>query len=206
MKIIGLTGGSGAGKGEVCKAFLSFGIESIDTDKISRDVTKKGGACLDELIENFSGAILTEYGELNRKKLAEIAFSSRENLDKLNKITHKHILNECKRIILDMQNAGRTALIIDAPLLFESGFDKNCDIIISVIADLNKRIDRIIKRDNITEQQARARIENQKNDGFFIGNSDHIIYNNSDCADIYIQVSKIYRIIFEILEGKINNE
>jgi len=203
MKIIGLTGGSGAGKGEVCKAFLSFGIESIDTDKISRDVTKKGGGCLRELTENFSGAILGEYGELDRKKLAEIAFATQENLEMLNKITHKHILGECKRIILDMQNAGRNALIIDAPLLFESGFDKSCDIIISVIADLDKRIERIIERDNITAGQAQTRIKNQKSDDFFIENSDYIIYNNSDYADIYIQVSKIYDIIFE---GKIKNE
>jgi len=57
MKIIGLTGGSGAGKGEACKAFLSFGIESVDTDKISREVTKKGSDCLRELVESFSGVI-----------------------------------------------------------------------------------------------------------------------------------------------------
>jgi dephospho-CoA kinase len=200
MKIIGLTGGSGAGKGEVCKAFLSLGIESVDTDKISREVTKKGGGCLNELVGNFSGAILTSYGELDRKKLADIAFdpgSNGKNLETLNKITHKHILNECKRIILDMQNAGRKALIIDAPLLFESGFDKSCDVIIAVVADLDKRTERIIKRDSITGDQAAARIKNQKSDRFFLDNSDHVIYNNSDYADIYIQVSKIYDIIFK---------
>lgn len=196
MKIIGLTGGSGAGKGEACKAFLSHGIESVDTDKISREVTKKGSGCLMELTETFSGSILTPYGELDRKKLAEIAFSSEEKLGKLNQIIHKHILNECKRIILDMQNADRKAVIIDAPLLFESGFDKSCDIIISVISDLEKRVERIIKRDNITAEQAAIRIKNQKSDEFFVANSDYVIYNNSDYAEIYIQVSKIYNIIF----------
>ena len=197
MKIIGLTGGSGAGKGEVCKAFLGFGIDSVDTDKISRDVTRKGGECLGELVMGFSGGILDKYGNLNRKKLAEIAFSSRENLDKLNFITHRHILNDCKRIILDMKNADRKAVIIDAPLLFESGFDKSCDVIISVISDSQKRIERIVKRDGITETQAETRIKNQKTDEFFIANSDYIIYNNSDYADIYIQVSGIYNNIFE---------
>ena len=196
MKIIGLTGGSGAGKGEVCRAFLSFGVESIDTDKISRDVTKKGGDCLRELVETFSGKILGEYGSLDRKKLAEIAFSSRENLDKLNEITHKHILTECNRVMQYMQKAGREAVIVDAPLLFESGFDKSCDVIISVVADIDKRLERIIKRDNITSEQAEIRIKNQKDDGFFIANSNHVIYNNTDYADIYIQVSKIYNIIF----------
>ena len=192
MKIIGLTGGSGAGKGEVCKAFMGFGIESIDTDKIAREATRKGGDCLRELAENFSGIILNAYGGLDRKKLAELAFISEEKLELLNKITHKYILNECKRIMLDMENAGRKAVIVDAPLLFESGFDKSCDIIISVVADLEKRTERIIKRDNITSEQAELRIKNQKNDDFFIANSDYVVYNNSDYADIYIQVSKIY--------------
>jgi len=95
-----------------------------------------------------------------------------------------------------MQTAGRKAVIIDAPLLFESNFDKSCDIIISVTADIEKRLERIIKRDNITAEQAEARIKNQKSDGFFIRNSDYVIHNNSDYADIYIQVSKIYNIIF----------
>jgi len=195
MKIIGLTGGSGAGKGEVCKAFLRLGIESIDTDKISREITRKG-ECLIELVENFSGDILKDDGELDRKKLAYIAFSSKENHANLNKITHKYILKECNRIMLEMQSSGSKAVIIDAPMLFESGFDKNCDIIISVIADLEKRVGRIKKRDGITDEQAENRIKNQKCDGFFIENSDYAIYNNFDLNDVYTQVLKIYNIIF----------
>ena len=196
MKIIGLTGGSGAGKGEVCKAFLPNGIDSIDTDKISRDVTRKGTECLRELTENFSGVILTAYGELDRAKLAEIAFSSRKNLEALNSITHKHILKECANWLLSMVKADRQAVIIDAPLLFESGFDKNCDIIIVVIAELEKRLQRIVKRDNITPEQAEIRVKHQKNDGFLIENADYVIYNNSSYSDVYIQVSDICRELF----------
>ena len=196
MKIIGLTGGSGSGKGEVCKAFLSFGIESIDTDKIYRDAVKKDSECLTEIVENFSEVILNESGELDRKKLAEIVFSSKEHLGLLNKITHKHILNKCKDIMLDMEKSGKKAVIIDAPQLFESGFDKNCDVIISVVADLDKRIKRITKRDNITTEQAERRIKNQKSDGFFIENSDYAIYNNSDYENVYKQVFKIYNYIW----------
>jgi len=196
MKIIGLTGGSGAGKSEVCKAFLSFGVKSIDTDKISREVTGKG-ECLRELVENFSSIILNDNGELDRKKLAEIAFSSKENHELLNKITHKHILEECKRILLDIEKNGAESVIIDAPMLFESGFDKNCDVIISVTADLEKRIERIIKRDNITPEQAELRIKNQKSDEFFIKNSDYVIDNNSDYSGVSVQVSKTYDKIFK---------
>ena len=203
MKIIGLTGGSGAGKSIVCKAFKSFGIESIDTDKIARDVAKKdykNGECLTELVKTFSSDILKEDGELDRKKLADIAFCSKENHADLNRITHKYILNECDNIITNMQNSGiHKAVIIDAPVLFESGFDKNCDIIISVISDLEKRIERIIKRDKITAEKAEVRIKNQKSDKFLIENSNYLIYNNSDnfdYDDIFKQVEKIYNNIF----------
>ena len=196
MKIIGITGASGAGKSEARKVFELYGIKSIDTDKISREVTAKNSECLKELAEYFSSDILTDNGELDRKKLAGIAFSSAENLKMLNKITHKHIINKCNEIITEMKNAGEKAVIIDAPLLFESGFNTRCDVIISVVSDLDKKIERIIKRDNITEEQAKIRIQNQKSDEFLRENSDFVIYNNSDYAKLISQGTKIHNILF----------
>jgi dephospho-CoA kinase len=201
MKVIGLTGGSGAGKGEVCKMFAIYGIESIDTDTISREITRKGEPCLEELTRYFSHIILDEHGELNRKKLAEIAFASKDNkdnLDMLNQITHKHIIEECHSRIdrlkdmADMQGADKPAVIIDAPLLFESKFNRSCDIIISVIADTSARLERIIKRDNLTLQQAVRRIESQKDNDFFIRNSTYVIYNNGVLKEVKRQVADIY--------------
>jgi dephospho-CoA kinase len=191
MLIIGLTGGSGAGKGEVCRAFFDVGIESIDTDKIYREVTAKGGDCLRELAENFTVAVIDENGGLDRKKLAEIVFSSAQSLELLNKITHKHILERCGVILTDKQKAGHKAVIIDAPQLFESGFDKNCGVIISVVAARDKRIARIRARDNITAEQAEIRINNQKSDEFFVEHSDYVIYNDSDLGNVCRQVMEI---------------
>jgi len=199
MKIIGLTGGSGAGKGEVCKLFAAYGIESIDTDKISREVSRKGGACLEELTQYFSDIILDESGELDRKKLADIAFGDKAKLEILNKITHRHILEDCRARIEDMESAGKNAVIIDAPLLFESGFDKNCAIIISVIAETGIRLERVIKRDNLSLEQAVRRIENQKSDDFFIKNSTFVIYNNSEIKEVQRQVADIYMNMLNML-------
>jgi dephospho-CoA kinase len=192
MKIIGLTGGSGAGKGEVCKIFAAYGFESIDTDKISREITRKGGECLEELVLHFSDIILDDNGELDRKKLADIAFASKDKLELLNKITHAHILGECRSRIKNMQEAGKYAVIIDAPVLFESGFNKECDVIISVIAETSVRLERIIKRDNLTAEQAVRRIKNQNDDDFFTANSDYIIYNNGEIENINRQIDYIY--------------
>lgn len=193
MKVIGLTGGSGAGKGEICKLFEAYGIESIDTDKISREITRKGSACLEELVEYFSEIILDDSGELNRKKLADIAFASKDKHTLLNKITHTHILNECQNRIENMEKAEKSTVIIDAPLLFESGFNKKCDIIISVIAKKEQRLERIIKRDKLTLEQAIRRIENQKDDDFFIKHSDYVIYNNGSVKDMKRQVADMYK-------------
>ena len=191
MKIIGMTGGSGAGKSEVCGLFAGYGVESIDTDRVARAVTRGGSACLKELTRYFSEVILDNRGELDRKKLADAVFADKSKLEILNKITHKYILESCMNSIKDMESAGKNIVIIDAPLLFESGFNEKCDIIISVIADLNERIRRIINRDNLTSEQAVRRIENQKTDDFFLKHSDYIIYNNGALKEVEPQVAAI---------------
>jgi dephospho-CoA kinase len=190
MIVIGLTGGSGAGKGEVCKAFLYYGVEAIDTDKVSREVAGKGKPCLDELVHHFSGAILTGSGELNRAALAEAAFASEEKLLLLNKITHKYILDECRQWIADRLKANRQAVIVDAPLLFESGFDKSCDCVIAVTADAETRIARITERDGIPRETALKRIEKQQSDEFYASKSNFVIDNNTG-RDIPAQVRDI---------------
>ena len=193
MTIIGLTGGSGVGKGEVCKIFADFGIDSIDTDKIAREITQKGSECLSELVQHFSESILDKNGELNRQRLADIAFASKENHETLNKITHKHIIEACLSKIAEFKAIGKNALVIDAPLLFESGFDKRCDTIISVIAnDTNARLERIVKRDNISLEQAQNRIKKQKDDAFLIKNSDYVINNDGTINELECQVKEIY--------------
>ena len=178
---------------KVSKIFLScYGIESIDTDKIAREVTRRGEGCLEELTQYFSDIILDGDGELDRKKLADIAFADKNRLEILNKITHGHILNACREKIADMAEEGKNAVIIDAPLLFESKFSKHCHVIISVTAEINLRLERIIKRDNLSLEQAVRRIESQKDDDFFLRNSSYVIYNNGSLRDVERQVADIY--------------
>ncbi len=180
MKVIGLTGGSGAGKGYVCALFALYGIPSLDTDRVSRQVTEPGQPCLNELTEAFGNGILRRDGSLDRQGLGKIVFADSEKLATLNAITHRYILAECRRWLEERREEGCFAAIIDAPVLYESGFDEECDLVIAVLAPAEVRISRIVARDGITEGQAKTRIEAQKDDAFFYTYADHIIINDGE--------------------------
>lgn len=174
--IIGLTGQTGAGKTSVGELLAAEGCEVIDTDKIAKTVTEKGSPVLCVLAEAFGEDIL-DNGELNRKLLAERAFSSRENTEKLNAATHPEITKRVEKRIEEAFKSGKKAAVIDAAALFESGEDKLCDFTVAVICPEEIRFERIMKRDSITEEQARVRIKGQRDEQYYIHNADMIIRN-----------------------------
>ena len=195
MKIIGLCGGSGSGKGAVSKLFCELGIPSVDTDAVYREITSNKGACLDTLASEFGQIIIKEDGSLDRKTLSTIVFSGEgagQKRSRLNEITHKFILDETRRRLSSFEKKDVAFAIVDAPLLFESGFDKECDIVICVIADKHIRLDRIISRDGITREAAEKRIASQLSDGELISRSDFVIYNNSDLTALKREVIDVY--------------
>ena len=164
MKIIGIVGGSGAGKSLFCSLLEKEGIPTVNTDITAREVVKKGSACLRELCEYFGDGILLKSGELDRKALARLAFSDEEKHEKLNSITHFYIIREVEKWLSECEKNGAFAACIDAPLLFESGLDKMCFETVAVLAPQGDRIKRICARDGIDEKDALLRINAQKSD------------------------------------------
>ena len=132
--------------------------------------------CLFAVSSRFGRDIINTDGTLNRVLLAQRAFSSTENTAALNEIVHPFVLSE---MLSELKNADGIA-VFDAPQLFESGIDAVCDVIVSVIADEDVRLKRIIRRDGITEAQAKERINAQHSEEFFKSNSDFIIENNTE--------------------------
>lgn len=195
--VVGLTGPTGAGKTTVANMFEKKGIKVIDADIISREVTDTSSRGLQALTVAFGEEILTEKGALDRKKLADIAFSSPENTKKLNDTLHPLIIMEIRRRIRKEALEGKNLVIIDAALLFESDCHYLCNDVISVIADDLVRIKRIMARDNITEESALKRMNAQKPLSFYIGNSNHIITNNGDVYELNEQVNKLAQTIRE---------
>ena len=195
MKTIGLTGPSGAGKGFCYQLFEKYNISCIDTDCVYHNLLIPPSGCVDELVLNFGTSIVDENGAIIRKKLAEIVFADNntEKLNLLNEITHKYVLEVTKSMIANYEANNKLAVVVDAPLLFESKFDSFCDFSIAVISDAKTRLDRIIKRDCITEEAALMRINAQKKDEYYTSRARYTVYNNNDCESLNNQLVEILK-------------
>ncbi len=181
MRIIGLTGPSGSGKGALGEIFASVDIPSIDTDKVYHELLLPPSACFDELVGEFGTSILCD-GHIDRKTLANIVFSDTTSTlqNKLNAIAHKYVIEKTWQILAEYEKQGKIATVIDAPLLIEAGIDKKCDFNICVLADKELRKMRIIKRDCLSEEAAEMRLAAQKTDEFYISATNYALYNNGN--------------------------
>ncbi len=183
MLTIGITGSSGSGKGYVCSKLALLGYPCLDTDAVSRIVYKKGQACHAELEKYFGNEILTNDGEIDRGRLFTVAFTSPEKYEYLTKTAYRHILKYTKEWIEDKRAEGHALSFVDAPMLFESGFNGICDYTLAVICDRATQLRRVTERDSISKEKALARISKQKTNKFFIENCDFIIDNSDKNAE-----------------------
>ncbi len=172
-KIIGLTGGIGSGKTTVANYFKSYGIPVYIADDEARKIMQS--ADIMEAIKDLFGAEVFENETLNREKLAKIVFNNPESLEKLNGIVHPAVKKHFEQWLL--QNLEAPYVIYEAAILFESGRYKDCDIIITVTAPIESRIQRVIKRDNTTRELVLKRINAQWTDEKRISKSDFVIEN-----------------------------
>lgn len=196
MIIIGLTGQSGAGKTTVCETFEKNGFCIINADIVAREVMSKGSECLLKTAKTFDGILLSD-GSLYRKKLADIVFSDNEKLKAYERIIFPYILSSINEKISFYKKVGCEYLLLDAPTLFESGADRLCDRIISVISDRNARLSRIIKRDDITTEQAEKRLNSQNDDEFYKKKSDYVIENNGSYDELQKEAENVISLIKE---------
>lgn len=178
--IIGLTGGSGSGKSTVAEILKQHNMLIIDCDKIAHEIILKGNDAYIELINIFGENILDSSKQIDRKKLGNIVFKDKGKLNLLNECTHKHIVNKVKEVIKEnSNNKDINAIVIDAPLLIEANLNTIVDEVWAVYADTDIRIQRLIKRDNITLEQAKERLQSQMSWVEMVTYADTIIYNNN---------------------------
>lgn len=191
MLVIGLTGPSGAGKSTVSALFASFGLPILDADAIYHALLIPPSDCLSELTAHFGREILLPDGTLNRRTLGSIVFENPEELEALNAITHRYVMRDIRKHLRDLRDAGTPAAVLDAPQLFEGGAERDCNIIVSVLADTEIRLHRILARDGISPEDAMRRIRAQKSPTFFRSHSDYIIENNGTPEALVPQVRAV---------------
>lgn len=191
MLVIGLTGPTGSGKGRVAEVFEAYGLPVINADEVYHRLLEPPSLCLEELTDRFGVGVLDESGRLDRRALGQIVFADPEELEALNTITHHHVMAEIRRELEQLRREDTRAAVIDAPQLFEAGADRDCNVIVSVLADKMLRLERIMRRDEIDAEAAMQRIEVQKSDSFFRTHSDYVIENNDSTDRISPEVRRI---------------
>lgn len=194
MLVFGITGGSGSGKSSASERFRENGIYVIDADKTAREVVRQGEPCLEELVKELGSEILNDDGSLNRRKTGEIVFSDKKKLDILNRVTHKYI----QKALEDQLNKIDTDIAaVDGAVIIGSPVEKMCSFLVSVMADKEIRVKRIMARDDISREAALKRIESQPSDEFYIANSRYLLYNNISKENLNIEVDKLAKTIKE---------
>ncbi len=190
MKIIGITGPIGSGKSYIANLFEQKGFAHLDTDEIYHELVSSETECTRQIKEYFGDSVIAPDGSVDRKILGGIVFNDKAKLEALNKITHAHVETRTKALIAELKKNGERAVIIEVPLMFESGFDKLCDAVICVISDTEARIQRVMQRNLLTREQAELRMKNQKSTEYYRSNSDYTVVNNGD-EDINEQIRRI---------------
>jgi len=196
IMIIGLTGGIAAGKSTVARILASLGAYIINADKIGHNILEKNKNAYNDVIDEFGEIIAKNNGKIDRKKLGEIVFSDKDKLKKLENITHPYIIEEIKyetkEKIKDYHH-----LVLDVPLLFETGLENIVDITWVVVCSYEKQIERIAKRDGLSREEAKKRIASQMETSQKVKLADFVIYNNGNKKELNNKVLRKWR--------KINN-
>ena len=182
-RIMGVTGRSGSGKSLLSQRLEAMGAQVLDADKIYADLLTRDCPMTQMLGHHFPG--VWKDGVLDRKKLADIVFSDPEALRTLNFITHSQVKAQMHHTV---EHSDSKLIVLDVPLLFESGIDQLCDLTLAVLADREGSLARIIKRDGIDRKRAEARLDNQPDDDFYRARADLLLENKGSLAEFEARI------------------
>lgn len=194
MKVIGITGGIGAGKSTVSGYLASLGYPVFDADEVSRGLTADGSPVVDELAETFGEEILVRKGVLSREKLAEIVFSDPDKNRKLMQIVTMKVREAGLKWISDYRKKEKYDIIIlDIPLLFETGSEDLCDAVWFITADDEVRRRRVMARDGVTAEQVERRMRSQMPEKEKAERSDEIVDNSRGVEELHRTVDALLK-------------
>ena len=186
MKVIGLTGGIGAGKSTVSSYLKEKGYLILDADAIAHEITAKGSPVLNQIADTFGREMILSDGTLDRKRLAAVVFSDAEKKLQLEELTTKQVVKIISDRVEELRKKDEYDIIfVDAPLLFEAGVDAMTDLVWMVTADDEVRIARVMARDRANREDVLRRIANQMDNDEKIRRSQEVIDNSKGKDELY---------------------
>ena len=189
MLIIGLTGGIGSGKSSVSTLFRELGVPVIDADEIARQIVQPGKPALDEIVKTFGHEYLAEDGTLDRKGLRDLIFSNPEAKKALEAMLHPKIR---ETIFIQIGKLDVPYCLLSIPLLLERGWQEMVDQVIVVDCSETGQIERICQRDQLSEREARAILENQIDRRSRLQAADEVIDNSGDLESLAERVENLH--------------
>ena len=188
---VAITGNIASGKSQVENILINCGFKVIDSDVVNQNLLYSDKIVINQIKSVFGTEIFDEKGKISKKKLGEIVFNSPEKKYLLENILHTKIYEEINNFFEN--NKEEKVVFASVPLLFEVNWEKNFDKIIFISADENLRLERLMKRNNFSYDEAVKRINSQQNEDEKIKKSDFVIYNNSD-------LKELKKSVFDVIE------
>lgn len=207
MRNIGMTGGIGSGKNQVADIFNQLGFYTIDSDISSRKVMEKGEAAYEKIVSFFGSDILDENDNILRKKLGDIVFNDKAKLKTLENIVHPAIYEyERKERSKIYGRDDKAVVITHAALIIESGSIDKYDALIVISCPDELQVERVMQRDNFSEEKARNIVSHQMPNEERLKYADFIIDNSSTLDDLYNEVKRVHNLITQINYGEKHNK
>jgi dephospho-CoA kinase len=193
MLKIALTGGPGSGKSTVARMFRELGAEVLDADEVARAVVEPGTPTWEELRREFGPEFFLADGSLHRAQMADLVFRDAEARRRLNAILHPAVTREMARRLADLAARGVGLVVVEVPLLFEAGLEKNYDKIIVVDAGEEQQEARLRRRDRRPPEEARGIIQAQWPLAEKKARADYVVDNRGSVADTRARVKKLWQ-------------
>jgi dephospho-CoA kinase len=197
VQVIGLTGGMGAGKSTVARVLDELGAYVIDADEVARQVVEPGTPALAAIVEEFGDDVLDEDGALDRGAMAGIVFADQERLAALEAITHPAIRRRIETLLdghaeAETAEDGERVVVLDHPLLVETGLAEDLDVVVVVTAPEDLRVSRLVQGRGVDPDDARARMRQQADDATRRAAASHVVPNDGDASTLRTRVTRLW--------------
>ncbi len=193
MKVIGLAGGIGAGKSEVSRILGELGAEVLNADRYGHEVYLPGTDGHREVVETFGEDVLQPNGEVDRRALGGKVFGNPEAMAQLNAIAWPRIRQKIEDGIEEQRQLGTGVVVLDAAVLIEAGWTDAADEVWVVIAPEGDVISRLQARNNLTEEQVRARMASQMSSEERVQHADVVVANDGDLDGLQSKIEELWQ-------------